>query len=60
MVTENPIARLLEDEQGATALEYALMAAAVAGTIIAVMFLLGTKVKNSINNVAAQRRSENG
>lgn len=52
MVTENPIARLLEDEQGATALEYALMAAAVAGTIIAIMFLLGTKVKNSINNVA--------
>ena len=51
-MSENPIKRLLRDEDGATALEYALMAAAVAGTIIAVMFLLGGKVKSSINNVA--------
>jgi len=52
MVPGNPIAQLLRDEEAATALEYALMAAAVAGAIIAVMFLLGSKVKNSINNVA--------
>jgi len=45
--------RLVRDEEAATALEYALMAAAIAGGIIAVVFLLGTKVKNSINNVAA-------
>ena len=45
--------RFLWDEGGATALEYALMATAVAGVIIAVIFLLGGKVKNSLNNVAA-------
>jgi Flp pilus assembly pilin Flp len=52
-VPDNPIRRLLRDEDGATAMEYALMAAAVAGVIIAVAFLAGGKVKNSINNVAA-------
>ena len=50
---ESQIVRLLRDEEGATALEYALIAAAVAGAIIATMFLLGSRVKNSINNVAA-------
>ena len=49
---ESPIKRLLRDEEGATALEYALMVAAVAGVIITVMFILGGHVKNSINNVA--------
>ena len=45
--------KLFKDEEGATALEYALMASAVAGVIIAVIFLLGGRVSNSINNVAA-------
>ena len=45
--------RLIEDEEGATAPEYALMAAGVAGVIIVVAFLLGGKVYNSINRVAA-------
>jgi pilus assembly protein Flp/PilA len=45
--------KLFKDEEGATALEYALMAAAVAGVIIVVAFLLGGKVYNAINNVAA-------
>jgi pilus assembly protein Flp/PilA len=47
------LVKLFKDEEGATALEYALMAAAVAGVIIAVMYLLGGKVYNQINNVAA-------
>ena len=47
------LVKLFKDEEGATALEYALMAAAVAGVIIATIFLLGGNVKNSINNVAA-------
>jgi pilus assembly protein Flp/PilA len=47
------LVKLFKDEEGATALEYALMAAAVAGVIIAVMFLLGGKVNNAISNVAA-------
>jgi len=46
------LVKLFKDEEGATALEYALMAAAVAGVIIAVAFLLGGKVNNAISNVA--------
>jgi Flp pilus assembly pilin Flp len=52
-VLRNSIAQLLRDEEAATAMEYALMVAAVAGVIIAVAFLAGNKVKNSLNNVAA-------
>jgi Flp pilus assembly pilin Flp len=43
---------LLEDEQGATALEYGLMAAAVAGVLIVVAYFLGARVGNRLNNVA--------
>jgi pilus assembly protein Flp/PilA len=45
--------KLLKDEEGATALEYGLIAAAIAGVIITVMYLLGNKVNNTITNVAA-------
>jgi len=48
----NSLIRLLRDEEGATALEYGLMAAAVAGIIIAVAYFLGRRVSNTINNVA--------
>jgi pilus assembly protein Flp/PilA len=44
--------KLLRDEEGATALEYGLMAAAVAGVLIVVAYFLGNRVGNSINNVA--------
>jgi pilus assembly protein Flp/PilA len=44
--------KLYKDEQGATAVEYGLIVAAIAGVIIAVVFLLGNKVKNAFNNVA--------
>ena len=47
------LVKLFKDEEGATALEYALMAAAVAGVIIAVAWLLGAKVNNALSNVAA-------
>jgi len=47
------IRRLFSDEEGATAMEYALMAAAVAGVIIAVAFMAGSRVKNSVSNVAS-------
>lgn len=43
---------LLEDERGATALEYGLMAGAVAGVLIVVAYFLGGKVSRSMNNVA--------
>ena len=44
---------LLKDEGGATAVEYGLIVAAIAGLIIVVVFLLGKKVNNAFNNVAA-------
>ena len=43
---------LLKDENGATALEYGLMAAAVAGVLIVVAYFLGGRVSRSLNNVA--------
>jgi pilus assembly protein Flp/PilA len=46
------LVKLLKDEEGATALEYGLMAAAVAGVLIVVAYFLGSKVSNSLNNVA--------
>ena len=43
---------LLKDEDGATALEYGLIAAAIAGVIITVVYLLGNKMNNKLNNIA--------
>ena len=37
--------RLLTDQSGATAVEYALILAAIAGLIMVVVFTLGAKVK---------------
>ncbi|MEO8214638.1 MAG: Flp family type IVb pilin [Myxococcales bacterium] len=44
--------KLLTDEQGATAVEYGLIVAAIAGLIVVVIYTLGNKVKNSFNKVA--------
>ncbi|HVZ87980.1 MAG TPA: Flp family type IVb pilin [Polyangia bacterium] len=44
--------KLFKDEEGATAVEYGLIVAAIAGVIIAIVMLLGNKVKNTFNNVA--------
>lgn len=44
---------LLEDEGGATALEYGLMVAGVAAVLIVMASLLGRKVNNALSNVAA-------
>ena len=44
--------KLLKDDEGATAVEYGLIVAAIAGLIIVVVFLLGGKVNNSFQNVA--------
>ena len=46
--------KLLKDEEGATAVEYGLIVAAIAGLIIAVVFLMGGKMKNTFNNVQSQ------
>jgi pilus assembly protein Flp/PilA len=45
--------KLIKDEEGATAVEYGLIVAAIAGLIIVVVFLLGKKVNNAFSNVAA-------
>jgi pilus assembly protein Flp/PilA len=52
-VPESQIKSLLLDEDGATALEYGLMAAAIAGVLMIVAFLLGRNAYNVINKVAA-------
>jgi pilus assembly protein Flp/PilA len=44
---------LLRDDRAATAVEYGLIVAAIAGLIIAVVFVLGNKVANTFNNVQA-------
>lgn len=46
--------KLLQDEQGATAIEYGLILAAIGGLIILVVFELGTKVNNVFSSVASQ------
>ena len=46
--------KLWKDEEGATAVEYGLIVAAIAGVIIVVMILLGNKVNNTLGNVASQ------
>lgn len=48
------IKKLLRDEEGATAAEYALIVAAIAGVIIVTVFLVGNKVNNSLNKVASK------
>ena len=40
------------DEQGATAIEYGLLAAGVAGAIIAVVFTLGSNVNATFSSVS--------
>jgi pilus assembly protein Flp/PilA len=42
---------LVRDDRGATAVEYGLIVAAIAGVIIAVVVVLGGKINNTFNNV---------
>jgi pilus assembly protein Flp/PilA len=46
--------KLIRDEEGATAVEYGLIVAAIAGLIVVVVFLLGNKVNNAFGNVASK------
>lgn len=43
---------LLDDSSGATAVEYALMAGAIAGVIVIVVYFLGAKTRNLYSNAA--------
>jgi pilus assembly protein Flp/PilA len=48
------LARLSRDEEGATAVEYGLIVAAIAGVIAVVVFALGPKVNNQFSRVNSQ------
>jgi pilus assembly protein Flp/PilA len=48
------IQQLWADENGATAVEYGLMVAAIAAVIIAVVFSVGTKVNGAFTTVDTQ------
>lgn len=43
--------RFLKDEDGATAIEYALMAALIAGVIVAAVGGLGTQVSDTFDDI---------
>ena len=43
----------LKDEDGATAVEYGIMVAAIAAVIIAVVMIVGQKTNNAFQNVNA-------
>ncbi|WP_148614628.1 Flp family type IVb pilin [Nocardioides rubriscoriae] len=40
------------DERGASAVEYGLLVAGIAAVIVAVVFLLGTQIKNAFDGTA--------
>ena len=48
---KNSITRLLRDEEGATAVEYAIMVALIAAVIIIVVKVVGTKANNAFQSV---------
>ena len=45
--------RFMNDDEGATALEYGLLAALIAGVIITAVTTLGQVVSNTFNTIAA-------
>jgi pilus assembly protein Flp/PilA len=48
----NRLMRFFKDEQGATAVEYAIMVALIAAVIIAAVTLVGTKSRDTFQDVA--------
>jgi pilus assembly protein Flp/PilA len=49
---QNILERFVKDEGGATAVEYGLLVALIAGVIIAAVTTLGTDLKTTFTNVA--------
>jgi pilus assembly protein Flp/PilA len=43
--------RFFKDEDGATAVEYSIMAAAIAAVIAAIVYAIGTKVENGFSTL---------
>jgi pilus assembly protein Flp/PilA len=46
----------IKNEEGATAVEYAIMAAAIAAVIIGIVYSIGTKTGNAFNSLDTQFR----
>ena len=51
---------LIRDEEGATAVEYGLMVAAIAAVIVVVVYALGRQVDNAFDTVNANMASQGG
>jgi pilus assembly protein Flp/PilA len=50
----NLVKRFANDESGATAIEYGLIAAGISVTIIAVVNTLGSQLKSTFSNISSQ------
>jgi pilus assembly protein Flp/PilA len=50
----NLVTRFVEDESGATAIEYGLIAAGISVAIIAVVNSLGSQLKTTFTNISTQ------
>lgn len=51
---KNLVARFVQDESGATAIEYGLIAAGISVAIIAVVNSLGSQLKTTFTSVSTQ------
>jgi Flp pilus assembly pilin Flp len=47
------LVELIDDESGATAVEYGLLVAAVGAVLITVVFFMESRLGNAMNNAAA-------
>ncbi len=47
----NCVKRFMEAEEGATAIEYGIMVAAIAAVIVALVYAVGVKVNTAFNTV---------
>ena len=45
------LVKFFKDEEGASAVEYGILVAAIAAVIIAIVFVVGSKVSNGFENV---------
>jgi len=52
------VARVMEDTDGATAIEYGLIAAGIAVAIIAAVFALGDDIKNFFTGISGQMQAK--
>ncbi len=48
----NQFVRFMQEEEGATAIEYGLLAALIAGVIVGAVTILGTNVNTSFTKVS--------